>query len=329
MRFTTMLRAVWPLIIFALPGSGLFGQELTITCVVNGKAQCGSYVGLPDSLQRANIRLHVARSGAAVSGAQVHFRATAGSLEPDSTVSDANGNAWTTWFRNKGSDLVMVAASARAVGATGVASIRLQPDTSPTPKPITLRKRSGFKQSWFEKSQLPQLVMVELRAAGHAAITDAATCKANRVVFKPYGAPATVSPDTATAAIDDDDGRCYAWTYWAFGEGIGEREVDVSLVPGKGFKAANKQRLEADAWARATPKFVAGFGLNHFKAYSTLNPPTTRTVRIERVDASGIKHSYDTTEIVAPASVSQVPAKSELDAIAAVSAPIPDRKSVV
>jgi hypothetical protein len=249
-------------------------------------------------------------------------------FQPDKSITDQNGVARATWFRAKGADVVTVVADVRSGAASGTAYIRLNPE-APNPanaRDIELIARKGFQQSWFEKSQLPQMVMVELSdlpSGGKApSVGDAASCASNRVVFKPRGAPAAVSPDTATAY--SVGAQCYAWTFWSLGEGIGERRLAVNLVPGKNFKATND--LLASSWARATPKFVAGFALSRLRSYTAFSDASQRIVHVERIDASGAKHSYDTTETTGVPGKKDVPSAVEGSAIAGISVPIPVAK---
>jgi hypothetical protein len=301
----------------------LSAQELMIQCSGDLNPSCNGRVEAADSLQHARIVLRVMRDGATVPGAVVRFRATSGSLQPDSTMADQNGYARSMWFRTKGGDSVGVAVDARAGGSSGLAFIRLEPGAPKADaRTIVLLERRGFLQSWFENGQLPSIVEVELRLGNDSttnAINDRATCVANRVLFNRRGAPATVSPDTATASIFEH--RCYASTFWSLGEGIGERALDVSLVPSRGFKGDNT--LEAEAWVRATPKFLTGFARSRLQPYVGLNTASTRTVRVERVDASGATRSYDTTETTGAAAINPVKARTEYAIVAGVSVPIP------
>jgi hypothetical protein len=300
--------------------------QLTIQCSGALDNKCRATVAAADSLQHAEMVLTVLDDGRAVPGTWVRLYATSGLVQPDSARTDRNGSVAVVWLRSKGAEPVGIVAQARTATASGLASIRLTPATNDPSKAsiIALHESMGFRQSWFEKGQLPSAVEVELMdsTADQPAkkILDPARCAANRVVFKARGAPSSVSPDTALPSVYKPDG-CFAWTFWSLGEGVGVRTLDVSLAPGQGYRAT--ERLEAVAWARATPRFVAGFGPSRLRQYTTLNDASKRTVRVERIDQSGVKRSYDTTETTGKPAVSEVGAKTEYGVIAGVSLPIP------
>jgi hypothetical protein len=297
----------------------VFGQELKLTCGGDLNANCTRVVELPDSVQRARlvVKVTLASTGAAVPKAIVRFMTTAGSVEPDSTIADASGEARALWIRHKGSDQVAVAASAQlGENGSGTAFIRLIPDVAPDPRGIALIPVQGFQQSFYEKSQLPKEVRVKLVAAGGA--MDRKSCEANRVVFKIRGAPQSVSPDTAKAWFE---GECYADTFWTMGEGIGERRLDVTLVPSKSYTGSNE--LEAFAWTRTSPKFITGFAGGTLKGYQGLAAKTERTLHVERVDGTGATFTYDSTVTLAEAGPQDVASKTVFAAVAAVSLPIP------
>ena len=273
--------------------------------------------------------MQVTRGGQAVPRAFVRFSATAGTVQPDTTTTDERGDTRAMWIRAKGGDPVGISVSARIGTDVALAHIRLTPKAAST-RPIALSLSSGSFQSWFEEGQLPRPVVVELLSAGKP-ITDHATCTTNRVAFRLRGAPASVNPDTVTAALVSERGSkplkyvaCTASTFWSLGKGIGDRELDIALVPGKDFTAEPRSRpLRAYSWARATPRFVAGLGRSRLKSYVGLKPATIRTLKVESIDATGAKITYDRPDTTARAAADSIDKATEYSAIAAVSIPIP------
>ena len=308
----------------ALSGaSPLHGQALSISCSGDVDSLCNARVAPADSLQHAIVIVHVTRNAVAVPSAIVRFHASSGTVQPDSTVTDDNGDARAQWFRSKGGEVAAITADAHVGNTSGLAYIRLSPrgEKNET-KNIVLRKAGGFKQSWFEKSQLPSPVKVELMSPviGGSVPLDSIICRQISVEFKLRGGPSKVSPDTAVARTQD--GGCYASTFWTLGEGIGERRLDVRVVPTNGYRGVN-DTLEAQAWTRANPNFVAGVAVGRFRPYLGLNPASKRTVHIERVDANGAKISYDSTETSGTPAIDSIRARNESFGVIGVSLPIP------
>jgi hypothetical protein len=301
----------------------LQAQKLSVSCVGALSADCKTNVGAPDGLQQAKIEVLVSRNKIPVPGAIVTFAATSGILLPDTAKTDASGVARSVWIRSKGSDVAAVAVQAtlagpRLVENSDLAVVTLVP-TDPTPRAVLLLAEKGFSQSWYQKGQTPKTIKVLIRPTSKDSLLDAASCAKIRVAFKLRGAPQTVSPDTATGFMDRRH-NCHAETYWSMGEGIGERRIDVKLVPDQGFSA---QPLEAQGWTRASPRFVGGFAGGWLHGYRTVNPAPTRVVHLERIDGSGVKHSYDTTETTGQPTFEKVRGEHNYSAVAALSLPIP------
>jgi hypothetical protein len=310
----------------ALGPVSLSAQELKITCGGDLAADCSHAVGLADSVQKVRMTVKVTQSNGTtvVPGAIVRLSATSGVLEPDSIVTDANGEARAVWVRGKGADQVAVGVSARLGDkGNGTTFVRLFLTSGTDPKQIAMREEQGFQQSWFEKSQLPREVRVELLDSAFRSI-DEKTCNANRVLFKGRGATQSVSPDTANAWFDSEEKRCFADTFWAFGEGIGERRLDVTVVGGKGYKGVNE--LEAAAWARAMPKFITGFAAGRTKDdFVILGAKTDSVFHVERPGTGGATLTYDSTKSV-PGGPKPAESEQVFSAVAAVSIPIPIAK---
>lgn len=320
-----MKRAVAVLLCVAV--RAVAAQGFAIDCVEAITPGCRGTVAIAtaDAMQSVPLALLVTNAGVAVPNAMVRLKATGGALMPDTAITDATGVARTIWFRHKGSDPVLVAAEASVPASGGqspksaVTSVTLVP-RDPVAGLLRPELEGGYLQSWFEKSQLPRPVVVRLRPVPGAPALTKEECVRNRVHFRSRGALQSVSPDTAVPYLNQQ-GACMAETYWSMGEGIGERRLDVRIVPGKGFKTDTVQ--VAEAWTRATPRFIAGFASGWLRPYTTINPAATRTVRVEVTDASGVVRSYDTTETTGAVAVKDVPGTRKNSAVAALSLPIP------
>lgn len=318
------LAAAW-LVLFATVSTA---QDLKLECSGDVDTTCKATVGLPDELQRAEIRIQVKdQNGRLVPGALVRLRPSGGVIQPDSVVADANGLARAIWFRGKGSDVVAIAAEARLQDAAGVRLIQITP-AKPGGRSVVLTSEGGFLQSWFEKTQLPDELKVGLRDTADQVLNEK-DCAGHKLVFKARGAPQSVSPDTAESYFEpgtkrrfrkDTKDKCLAEAYWTVGEGIGERRLDVKLLPAAGFKAHNE--LEAEAWTRATPRFIAGFGYNRLRTSHIVVAAKERTIKVERSEPAGTI-SFDSTVTTSAARFDSVTKNTVFNVIAGVSLPIP------
>lgn len=308
--------ALFPLLVAA--GSAR-AQTVSVQCIAPGlDTACKATFGAGAAPQKVELRLLVKSGGAvADSTAVVVFRPTGGFVHPDTARPDAEGIVRATWLRAEGKGGVGIAVTAWVGRRQGVGYIAIDP--APVTDTLQLIARDGFRQSWFENSQLPRAVVVQLRGDG---MKEPVTkwCPQQRVAFRPYGAPATVSPDTASAYVDRY-GVCYAETFWAMKEGIGERRLTATVVPAGTVRGSSS--LTAEAWTRALPRVITGFSLAPVLGYDKKGAPVTRVRRIEREEPTGVKVAYDTTDTLARATWTEEARRWTPRVIAGVSVPIP------
>lgn len=126
----------------------------------------------------------------------------------------------------------------------------------------------------YENSAPRRSMIVEIRArtSGDStlAISDPATCRAQRVVFSRYGSVGAITPDTALPVLSHPDprlrrgeeavGGCFAEAFFNPGERPGTRLVRAALVPATGFSSAEPP-VVGHTRARSLPRFVLGAGV--------------------------------------------------------------------
>lgn len=316
-----------------LPQQARAQQPLEIQCPAI--KNCSATIETGEGVQTQDIVVEVRSGGTPVVGAHVRFTTTSGKLLPYVTLTDAQGQARTAWFRQGGSDAVAVVVHARKDRWSATKVVDLKTKQEGKPQQLILFKEGGFDQSWFEKASLRRSVGVRIAAARDirigadtiarrdtADIADPSVCGAQRVIFARSGGSATVSPDTAKGVVYERKGSkaCYAYTYWVLGEGVGNRWLNLYAIPGKGFRH-DSLVLEAHARAHAQPRFITGFTQSWTKGYIGLKPGATKTVHYE-VTEGGVKRSFDSTETKA-SEVGEIGGAAHFGVVAGVSTPIP------
>lgn len=185
---------------------------------------CVGTVQPADSPQTKVIRIRVREASSAVGVvANVRFRASAGTLVPDTATTDAQGYASTFWFRGRSTEPAGIVVEARVpAAAAGAPAVAGAPATATAPAATAVRYIeltpappehrygldlwSGSGQAWFEKSQLRYPVVVEVVQIDRVSnrevpVTNPAVCAAQRVAFTKIGSTGMQSPDTVAAAL--------------------------------------------------------------------------------------------------------------------------------
>jgi hypothetical protein len=286
--------------------AGDLGAQPSITCPgessvpVQG-AVCTATITGADPLQTLPVRVRITDGNTGIAGAVVRFRATSGTVLPDSVASDAEGYAQTLWYRAGGTDAAAIAVDARTQRGSAFREIRAA--KAPAPR-YALRTHSGDGASWFEKAPLRHPVVVEILRADAPVgtsryITAEDSCASIRVAFTRV-ASGSLTPDTARATVDSaevgenpDRLGCFARAYWTLGEGAGRRHVRAALVGGSATAANNN--LTYEAYARALPRLIGGILVTYNRSFLGARSAGERTVRVERLLPDGSKLAYDST----------------------------------
>jgi hypothetical protein len=234
----------------ALSASQAAAQPTRLTCVQPAEAKGACELTLPRDPGSAVIVVKLEQNGAPVPGANVQFSAADnnnGTLVTPG-VTDSRGEATTTW---SGAAPATVTARTSIGGQDAMVSIQVKAPDSSTP--LTLAYVEGDGQSWYEKRQLKDTLVVEIRNAG-----DADKCRAAKVAFRPVGTGAT-SPDTVRGSWDVATSRCTASARWRLQEGVGVQHLRAELT------GAAPVMFRANA--RALPRITLGMALSDPGAY--------------------------------------------------------------
>jgi len=289
----------------------------------------GPYV-LNEGQQSRILRVRVVKAGnpgTGVADVAVRFRATSGSILRDSTTTDDHGYASTLWYRPSGRDTATVLVEARKQGEAALRVVRVGP---PAPALRLGVERWRLSPGWFEKNTLPQPPVVHIyrvKTDGTTeALVDSAVCAAQRVAFTRVPGSGSISPDTATAAVNTIDTSvvrnlrpehsavrvlsahnpdpgtqtpqqqrgCFAVASWTLGDGAGERALRATLIPGPTATASGGQSTEFHTVARALPRLVGGVVVAQRRGYLGL-AREDRVVHIERQLPDESTMSFDTT----------------------------------
>lgn len=228
----------------ALSASHSGAQTLDLTCVQPAGATCE--LTLPRNPGSAVIVVKLEQNGAPLPGANVRFSAPDNNNSTFETlgVTDSRGEASTTW-----SGTAPATVSAQAVIGNRQTTLPIQlkvPDSSTT---LELAYVDGDSQSWYEKRQLKDTLVVEIRNANNAD-----TCGAAKVAFRPVGTGAA-SPDTVRGTWDASASRCTAVTRWRLQEGVGVQHLRAEV--------AGAAPVIFRAYARALPRITLGLALTN------------------------------------------------------------------
>lgn len=284
-----------------------------------------------DPVQTLPIRVRVMQGNAKAAGATVRFRATSGTVLPDSTAADAEGYAQALWYRTGGSDPAVIAVDARTSAGSAFREIRAAREPAPR---FLVRRHSGNGASWFEKAPLRHPIVVEILRAdapndASRYITRADSCNSIRVAFTRIASGST-TPDTATATLDHAEigespnrHSCFARTYWTLGEGAGRRHLRASLVGGSATSAGSSTVFEG--YARAMPRLIGGVVVTYNRSYLGAKSAAERTVRVERTQLDGSKISFDSTFSTGRDTVDRVASSFGPAAFVGVSTPVVPR----
>jgi hypothetical protein len=306
--------------------------QLTIACPDTTTPVDGVPCALPlvgtDPLQTQRIRIQVTEGRTPAAGALVRFRATAGTLLPDTATVDSQGFAHTLWYRAAGSDAAVIAVDARTGSGSALREIRMT-------KPVgyVLREHLRDSASWFEKTLLPRPLIVEIiRAnaindvAGRLTEADSLECRSVRVAFS-RATGGSLTPDTTAAAITTpyNSGMrrrtgCFATAHWTLGEGAGVRHARAAMV-GAGPNQV-RSNVAFEARARAMPRLVGGILASRHRSYIGLKPGAERNVRIERTLVDGSTMSFDTAVSAGQAAPDFVPGRVKAAAFVGISTPV-------
>lgn len=276
------------------------------TCQADYQSRDGQQV------RQVRVRVVSARNtSVGVPGAVVRFRATSGTLLPDSTSSDASGFAWTLWTRPQGRDTATVVVQARSGANSTMSLVRVGP-----PAPTVQLGMDVWRVSrgWFEKNPLPQPAVIHIYQLREGNPTpqpvDSATCAAQRVAFARVPGTGSVAPDTSTATeylianslfqnLQPDSLRqqargCFAVTNWTLGEGAGDRSLRATLIPSAAARVVRGQGTEIRTISRSLPRLVGGAAVAWRRSYVGVSQKD-RVVRIERTLPDGSTMAFDTT----------------------------------
>lgn len=326
-----------------LTGPGLAAQTLRMDCgagLVDSAAACRGEIAVgADSLQRRMLQVRVLRDHAPARGAIVRFRATSGTVHPDTAVTGADGVAEALWHRSGGTQPVGIAVDARIVDgnrnvlASALKYLEISRPPPPAPRTVALNPWRGGYQSWFENSTLRNAVVFaveERRPDGKGGtadvpIDDDSVCNAQRVAFRAVSGSGTVTPDTTVAQVypiaESNARGCFVEARWALGAGSGEREMRATLVPGKGYvSAGNPPALYASA--RAMPRLVAGLAYSWNHSYRGLEAGSEVTFTVERTLPDGSVVKYDSTDTPASA-YKEFDGDWELNPLVGLTMPVP------
>ncbi|HYW07319.1 MAG TPA: hypothetical protein VE913_10205 [Longimicrobium sp.] len=307
--------------------------QLTITCpdmsIPREGAPCALTVVGTDPHQAQRLRVRVMEGGTHVASAVVRFSATAGTLLPDSVSTDNDGYAQTMWYRGAGSATTVIAVIARTASASTLREIQMR-------TPYRLREHRRDTVAWFEKTQLPRPLIVEIIRAdaandtvGRLTEANSQECRTVRVSFSPIGG-GSLTPDIARADLVDapyssrGERRkgCFAHSYWTLGEGPGYRHAGAALV-GAGTGQV-RSSVAFEARARAMPRLVGGILASRYRSYMGAKPGAERTIRIERTLPDGGKMSFDTV-FEARDTVERVDGRTKAASFVGISTPLVPR----
>jgi hypothetical protein len=321
------------------PSSSLT-TDTTVACVANYS---------PSAVQQqVPLVLTILENGTdkPVPGAVVRLRATAGTVWPDSTMSDDHGKVHAYWYRIRSSDPATVAVEARPgssvpSGQRGTAFRLVQ--LQPTPRVDSLGLQFWrTNRAWFERGPLPEPVSVNIYRGTDplrdgAEEVSAELCRAQRVVFARLTSSGDLRPDTAipglmeivrpAAATSPSAARpadttyaCFARAVWTLGEGVGTRNIRATLIPSASVEATARI-VDIQTHSRALPRIVIGPTVTQRQSYYGVRPESRRIIRIERPQPDGTKLIFDSTAI-APAGVDTVRREWKPSAFIGVTSPI-------
>lgn len=337
MRSATRVALLALAMLMVALGAGVRGlqAQMTITCpdmtTPADSVPCALPLVGPDPLQTRRLRIQVKEGGTYAAGAMVRFRATAGTLLPDTATADSQGYAHTVWHRPASSDPAVIAVDARTRSGSALREIRMTKRVG-----YVLREHLRDSMSWFEKTILPRPLIVEIiRAnasddeAGRLTEADSLDCRSVRVAFSRVTG-GSLTPDTAAAAITTpyNSGMtrrtgCFATAHWTLGEGAGVRHARAAMV-GAGPNQV-RSNVAFEARARGMPRLVGGILASRHRSYIGLKPGAERKVQIERTLADGSTMSFDTALSAGQATPDYVRGRVKAAAFVGISTPVVTR----
>lgn len=179
----------------------------------------------------------------------------------------AQGEARFTWTGAAGSTATTITASAAVGDRTVQRVIEVKPQ--PTGTQRTLLFVTDPIVYGYEDRQISRPSTIRIENPGDR-------CDSNVVVFRPYGAVGSGSPDTVRASTDPLWGGCTASTYWRLGKGVGQQHLRASLAD------EPSKTLILNAVARALPRLSAGIASTYdFREFRTANI-SERNVQVTR-----------------------------------------------
>jgi len=267
------------LLTFVLLGTATPLRAQKLECVLpretNPAGQCLATVSKDSS--GVTVILRFVSSPDTVSGKRVTFRLLPGSSGSvtDTARTGPDGLVQVRWTGNPGAGTAVFVATTVSRGQMISREVKIEAAPAKSPA-FTLTFRSGNRQVWYEKRQLPRPLEVEVRG------TDA-ECTGAVVFFRP-SAGGIASPDSVYAVretdLDTQASACVARSFWKLGEGVGTQHVIASVRGNPG------QNVTATARARLLPRIGAGIAVTRDRGYSVPEADTvTNVTAVKRVKA--------------------------------------------